>query len=146
MLSGKKVKKFIEKKANYWSKVFDVEFIEITANKDKDSCFWVGRYKYTYKYFYLDYVIKNVIEAYSTYDEILFVIFHEIGHVFHRAFHSSVGKVEAEYLAELFAVKQYKKYFPEKWEKVRQLQIKKLPRMKPVYQKAFKRIKDYHRI
>lgn len=139
-----KVRKFIREKTLYWAKRFKLNIKSISQARSSKFVMFVNCYKKNWDIFFVKYHMQNLLGRLDNYDELLFIIFHELGHLFHRAFYDTVGRVEAEYLAETFAVRRFKKYFPKKFKKLVKRMAEHQEGNRPVYyEKAWDRIKEY---
>ena len=145
MFNKTKLKKFIEETALDWSMYFDLKLQAVEPGKHKKFVMWVNRYETgdEFSTFYLGYNISYINKRYRTYYEVAFTILHELGHIFHRAFYASVSKEEAEYLAEKFALKMFKKHYPEKYDKVVKVMALLDDDVPEYYNKAWDRIEEY---
>lgn len=77
---------------------------------------------------------------------IMNVIFHELGHI--KNYKKKFKELEAEYIAERFALDCIKKHYPDYLDKIIEdtkelLRDKRWCKQRPVYAKVFKMIKEY---
>lgn len=81
--------------------------------------------------------------------ELIGDVFHEIGHVVHNCPYKTEEEIiESEYQAEKFASTMMKNHYPKEYKELLSFMTKKktmsnLKKKKPIYYKAFSRIKDY---
>jgi hypothetical protein len=87
-------------------------------------------------------IIKNLCES-----EVAGLIFHELGHIKYKTYNLN-DRVESEYLAERYSLKNLKKYYSDfykvevkAWRK--KIKEKNWRKKYPKYAKAFDKIKEY---
>jgi len=129
--------------ASYWCGKLDTPF-PIFKRMNKKSKFLGAVSQVNKNNFYFHYNFRVI--KYIDFGELIMFILHEIGHVKNRIKGSYVKK---EYLAETFALKLMKKYFPKEYKKQvkdwkKSLKNKEWQKMFPDHYKAFKKIREYN--
>lgn len=119
-LSRIKLHEFIKAEVPFWCTKLNVAVPTITHGKTSDGALmWVGRYSGSSTNFYLEYNVARIQKECKTYDEVLFVVLHELGHIFHRALVEYMDEDDAEYIAERFALRNFKRHFnKERYETI----------------------------
>jgi hypothetical protein len=109
-LSKKKIEKRIKKLVPYWAKKLRMP-TEIALKRDNRK-FYPASVNIKYGKYRLTYNSKVMAsDGYNTHQRIIYLIFHELGHLKKKALHKYIGKIKAEYIAEITALKWLKKYF-----------------------------------
>jgi len=131
----------------YWQKKLKIRNILLSVDNKTKYVGYVCDYKIGIPALFLN--LKALKEDSDI--EIISTIFHEFGHIKYKTYlwkPTEANKVKREYLAETYALKQLKKYFPkeyknhiEAWKK--QLQIKSWQKEFPIHYKAFSKIREY---
>jgi len=145
------IRKFMEKEVEYWRKRFHIKPIDVS----QDNTMWawgsVGRYAWDNSRFYLQYNAKNMSKDKNlTKNDLMRLIFHELGHLKNKAFSSEMGSINAEYIAEIQCLKWMKKYLSKHFYNLhisrQQKNLKNLQwyKNKTRYRRAWKKIKEYN--
>lgn len=128
----------------YWGKILRVGPIVIIVEENlKDLMAYVYRSKGVQYCHFCPKDLRGLSQA-----EFVASVFHELAHLKRKAFWETVGKEEAEYIAEtqaLIWLKKYnRKYYDQYVEQMRkEIKTPHYAKKHGFYEKAFARIKEY---
>jgi len=151
-MTKKQYKNFITTFIIYWSKRLRIDKIRIKENNEMWYLFNTGQYKSGNYWLQVNY--KFLLEGNYKKNELIFILFHELGHYkgnnFHKFYSKEYGAIMSEYIAESRAWKWTKKYYPMEYKDYKNTKIKlwmqsvlKYPKRYEYYFEAFSQIPEY---
>jgi len=154
-MNKKQYKLFITDFINYWSKRLKIGKIYIKENNEMWYLFNTRRYTSGNYWLHINY--KVLLKDHYTKNELIFILFHELGHYkydnFHNSYPKEYGAIMSEYIAESRAWKWTKKYYPKVYKKFKNTRAKlwikstlKYPKRYSFYFLAFSQIPEYANI
>ncbi len=131
----------------YWQKKLKIRNILLSVDNKTKYVAYVCDYKIGIPALFLN--LKTLKRDNDI--EIISTIFHEFGHIKFKTYlwkTTEESKIKREYIAESYALKQLKKYFPKEYKKhieawKEQLEDKTWRKSFPIHHTAFSKIKAY---
>ena len=153
-MNRKRVAKYFTQIVNYWAKRLRLDVKLIQDNRIRKFCAFVsyrGNPKIgTDRDYSITYSPRTMIDYdYNTFAGLTFLALHELGHIKLKALFRNGGRVQAEYRAEMFALRKLKKYYPKMYRyHVTRMKLdlkgnKYFTGEKAYYREAFNKIKIY---